>query len=432
MEASSLLRALFAAAVEAVSAERCMPARIVGAKAGGRTVVIAIGKGAAAMAAVAARRIEGPCEGLVVTRYGHAGPPHVLPPSFTLIEAGHPVPDEAGTRAAQLALDLAHGLGEGDHLLMLVSGGGSALLVAPVDGVSLADKQAVTRDLLRSGAAIGEINCVRKHLSKVKGGRLAVAAAPAKVTTLLISDIPGDDPSLVASGPTIADPTTLADARAVLARYGIEPPASVAAALANEANETPGTRAPGLAGAEVAVLATAGDALAAAEELARANGFAVTNLGGELEGEARDLGAEHAVLARRLAGEGGRQVLLSGGETTVTVRARGGRGGRNVEYLLGLALALDGAAGVHAIACDTDGIDGTQDNAGAVAGPDSLARAAMLGLDPRAALNGNDAYSLFAALDDLVVTGPTRTNVNDFRAILIDGGSAHKLAGKGV
>ena len=416
-----LLRALFDDGVRAVSAERCVPPVLEDSDAGGRTVVLAVGKAAAAMAAVVAARTGTPLTGLVVTRHGHSGPPHALPAGFEVIEAGHPLPDEHSLAAARRALALAGELGPGDRLLALISGGGSALLTLPVSGVTLADKQVVTQALLRSGATIGEINSVRKHLSLVKGGRLAVAAAPAQVTTLIISDVPGDDPSFVASGPTVADATTLATAREIVARYRIDVPASVTTALASTANETPAADALGLAGADTQVIAVARDALDAARALAERHGCTVTDLGDHLQAEARHLGAGHAALARRMAADGQKRVILSGGETTVRVTNPRGRGGRNLEYLLGLALALDGAPLIHAIACDTDGIDGTQDNAGAIVAPDTLQRARALGLDPRAMLDDNDAYGFFAALGDLVVTGPTRTNVNDLRAILIEG-----------
>jgi hydroxypyruvate reductase len=418
-----MLRALFDEGVRAVSAERCLPPFLADYEAAGRTLVLAVGKAAAAMAHVAVGGIASPVTGLVVTRRGHAGPPHPLPSSFEVIEAGHPVPDDQSLGAAHRALQLVRQLGAGDRLLMLVSGGGSALLTLPVPGVTLADKQVVTQALLRSGATIGEINSVRKHLSLIKGGRLAVAAAPAQVTTFVISDVPGDDPSFVASGPTVADDTTLAMARDILARYRIEVPSSVTAALASTSNETPPADALGLAGGDVRVIAVARDALAAARRMAESHDYKVTDLGDQLQAEARHLGAGHAALARRMASDGLRRIILSGGETTVRVVNPRGRGGRNLEYLLGLAIELDGAPRVHAIACDTDGIDGTQDNAGAVIAPDTLARARSLGLDARGMLEANDAYGFFHALNDLVVTGPTRTNVNDLRAILIGGAS---------
>lgn len=420
IEPRHFLRALFDEGVAAVSAEKCMPPALDQGHAAGRTVIIAVGKAAAAMASVAASRITGPVSGLVVTPRGHAGAPHMLPDTIELIEAGHPVPDTESLAAATRALALVQGLGAKDRVLALISGGGSALLAMPVPGVSLADKQAVTRSLLRSGATIAEINSVRKHLSLIKGGRLAVAAAPAHVTTLVFSDVPGDDPDLVASGPTIADHGSLAMARALVEHYRIDVPANVMAALHDSENETPSANAAGLADGDVRIIAQASQALAAARQLAEAQGYAVTDLGDRLQAEARHMGADHAELARRLAEDGVARVILSGGETTVHVINPEGRGGRNLEYLLGLALALDGAPRIHAIACDTDGLDGTEDNAGAVITPDTLERARALGLDAQEVLRSNCAYDFFAALGDLVVTGPTRTNVNDLRAILIE------------
>jgi len=405
-----LLRDLFDTAVHAVSAEGCLPAALDGWQCEGRTLVIAVGKAAAAMAAVAAARLPGTVSGLVVAPPGHHGAPHLLPEAFETIEAGHPVPNSGSLAAAERALALARELGPKDRLLALISGGGSALLALPAASIGLVEKAAVTRALLRSGAAIGEMNIVRKHLSRIKGGRLAHAAAPAMVTTLLISDIPGDDPAMIASGPTVGDSTSLADARRILDRYVPDAPSDVRAALADPANETPD-----IAASDVRIVARAADAFTATAQVAAARGLKVVLLGDDLEGEARSLGAEHAALARQ-ADEP--QLILSGGETIVRVVNRAGRGGRNVEYLLGLALALDGAPGIWALACDTDGIDGTEDNAGALLTPDSLARARALGLDPQEMLDTNRAYDFFAALGDLVVTGPTRTNVNDFRAIL--------------
>ena len=386
----------------------------------GRLVVIAVGKAATQMMAVARQRSSGPREGLIVTRHGHASEPPDWP-GIEFIEAGHPYPDEDSVRAADRALEIARGLDRGDHLLVLLSGGGSALLASPAEGLTLADKQATTRLLLRSGATISEINCVRKHLSQIKGGRLAVAAGAAQVTTWIISDVPGDDPSFVSSGPTVPDLTSLQLARDILAKYRVRPPSAVLRALDNPANETPAADSLGLAGGEVRIIARARDALAAANALAVDQGFAVSSLGDQLQAEARHLGASHAALARRLAADGTPRVILSGGETTVTVVNNRGRGGRNMEYALGLAIALDGAPGIWALACDTDGIDGTEQAAGAVISPDTLARARALGLDPARHLAENNAYLYFKALGDLVVTGPTGTNVNDFRAVLIEG-----------
>ncbi len=416
----SLLRAMFDAAVAAAAPSACVP-RHLPAPPEGRTVVVGAGKAAAAMARSVEDHWQGPLSGLVVTRYGHGLPTRRI----EVVEAAHPVPDAAGREAAARMLDLVAGLGPDDLVLCLLSGGGSALLARPAEGVRLEDKQAVTRALLASGATISEINCVRKHLSHIKGGRLAAAAAPARIVTLAISDVPGDDPAVIASGPTVPDPTTFADARAVLARYGIDPPPAVAAHLAAARDETPKPGDPRLAHAELVIVARPADAIDAAAHVARAAGYEPTILGDDLEGEARDLARAHAALALdHAAGRTGaarRTALISGGEATVTLRGSG-RGGPNAEYVLALAITLDGAGGIHAIACDTDGIDGSEDNAGAVVGPDSLARARAAGVDARARLADNDAYGFFEALGDLVMTGPTRTNVNDFRAILIDRG----------
>ena len=418
-----MLRTLFDGAVASVSAARVMP-RILPAPPLGRVAVIAVGKAAAAMAEVALERMPRPAETLVVTRNGHMTDRLAGRGDIEFIEAGHPYPDANSIRAAERALDIAHGLEAQDHLLVLLSGGGSALLAAPAPGITLADKQATTRALLESGATIDEINCVRKHLSRIKGGRLALAAGPAKVTTLIISDVPGDDPSFVSSGPTVPDHTTLAMAREILRKYGIPTPTAVLSALEDPANETPPADSLGLAGVETLVIARARDALCAAAREAAAAGYAVTDLGDQLQAEARHLGASHAALARRLSVDGKPRVIISGGETTVHVQNPQGRGGRNLEYLLGLAIALDGAPGISALACDTDGIDGTEEAAGAIVFEDTLERARELGLDPAEHLRMNNAYLFFAALGDLVVTGPTRTNVNDFRVILINGASS--------
>ncbi|MET3666083.1 glycerate kinase [Caulobacter sp. 1776] len=416
---------LFNAALDAVSARAAMPRHLPTA-ARGRTVLLSIGKAADAMARVALERIGAEVTGLVVTRYGHLEP-GPRPQGLEVIEAGHPVPDNNSQRAAQRALEMAHGLTAHDQLLVLLSGGGSALMSSPAPGVSLADKQAVTRTLLQSGATIGEINCVRKHISRIKGGRLAQAAGPAKVTTLIISDVPGDDPSFVSSGPTTPDATTLEMAREILHRYGVAAPPSVTAALDDPSNETPVSDSLGLAGAETLIIARARDALAAAAKRAEAMGFVVSGLGDQLQAEARHLGASHAALARRLGADGKPRAIISGGETTVTVTNKAGRGGRNLEYLLGLAIALQGAPDICALACDTDGIDGTDDAAGAIVLPDTLVRAKQVGVDPVQYLRANNAYAFFEALGDLVITGPTRTNVNDFRAILV-GGPATRVA----
>jgi hydroxypyruvate reductase len=333
------------------------------------------------------------------------------------------VPDAAGQEAARRIVDMVQGLTADDLVLCLISGGGSALLALPAPGITLEDKRAVAKALLKSGADIGEMNCVRKHLSAVKGGRLAAMAHPARVVSLLVSDVPGDDPSVIASGPTVPDPTSFADARAILAKYGITPPPAVAAFLEAAEDETPKPGDPRLAGAETTIIATPQDALEAAAALARDRGYTPVILGDAIEGESREVAKVHAGIARQVARHGQPApvpaVILSGGETTVTVRGQG-RGGRNVEFLLALAVALDGHPGIRAAAFDTDGIDGTEDNAGAVLRPDTLKRAEAMGLDAKAFLANNDGYSFFKALGDLVVTGPTRTNVNDFRVIVID------------
>jgi len=353
----------------------------------------------------------------VVVPYGHGA----ACDRIKVIEAAHPVPDDAGLAAAERIMAMAAPLGEDDQLLALMSGGGSALLALPAPGLTLAHKQAVSRALLRCGAAIGEMNMVRKHLSAIKGGRLARAAHPARVTTLVISDVPGDDPATVASGPTLPDRTTSRDARETLSRYGLALPPAVTTWLTDPAAETPKPGDPGFEGDSVTIVARAGDALDGAAAAARRVGFSVECLGDAIEGEARAVGAEHAALALSRASDPGRLplVLLSGGETTVTLTGRSGSGGRNTEYLLALGLALDSHPGISAIACDTDGIDGNCHAAGAILRPDSLARARALGLNPARMLRDHDSAPLFGALGDLVTTGPTRTNVNDFRAILI-------------
>ncbi len=420
--AGELLRALFDAALAAADPERALAGRIP-EPVPGRTVLVGAGKAAAAMARAFEVRWPGPLEGIILTRYGHAVPCDRI----EIVEASHPVPDAAGERAAARMLGLAHGLGPDDQLVFLASGGGSALLALPAAGLTLADKQAVTRALLRSGATIAEINSVRKHLSAIKGGRLAAAAAPAQILTLAISDVPGDDPAVIASGPTVADPTTFPDARAVLVKYGISGPAAVMAHLAAAAEETPKPGDPIFARARFELVASPQGSLKAAAAAALRRKITPIVLSDRIEGEARDVALVHAAIARQLrAGEfrvGDRvvyppAVLLSGGETTVSIKGTG-RGGRNLEFLLGLAVALAGAAGISALACDTDGIDGTEENAGATLYPDSIARAAARGIQATAALADNDGHGFFAALGDLVVTGPTLTNVNDFRAILV-------------
>jgi glycerate 2-kinase len=425
-----LLRALFDAALAAAEPARAIAAHLPQPVAG-RTIVVGAGKASAAMACAFETVWPGApgerIEGVVVTRRGHA----VACRSIEIIEAGHPVPDDSGEVAARRILDLARGLGPEDQLVCLLSGGGSALLTLPAPGLALADKQAVTRALLRSGATIGEINTVRKHLSAIKGGRLAAVAAPARVLTLAISDVPGDDPAVIASGPTVPDPTSFADARAVFAKYRIVPPDAVAAHLAAAAEETPKPGDPIFARNRFELIASPQQALAAAAEAALARGLTPIVLSDRIEGEARDVAAVHAAIALQVGAGHFRvgastvappAVLLSGGETTVTVRGTG-RGGRNTEFLLALAAALakapGGAPRIAALACDTDGIDGTQDNAGAIVYPDTIERAAAQGIAIDDKLAQNDSYGFFAALGDLVVTGPTLTNVNDFRAILV-------------
>lgn len=415
----ALLERLFRAAVRAADPAVIVPPRLPTAPRG-RLVVLGAGKAAASMARAVETHWGGPLEGLVVTRYGHGVPCERI----EVVEAAHPTPDAAGQAAAKRILALARGLGPEDLGLCLISGGGSSLLSLPAPGLTLADKQAVNAALLRSGAPISAMNMVRKHLSAIKGGRLAVAAWPAPLLTLIISDVPGDDPAIVASGPTVADPSTFADARKVLERYGVNPPPAVAAFLARAEEETPKPGDPRLAASRVEIIGAARQSLEAAAEAARAAGYEPLVLGDAVEGEARDVARSHAELALAIArGEAAPAApcaIVSGGETTVTLAPGHGRGGRNGEYLLALALALEGAPGVHALAADTDGIDGVEANAGAVIDPGSMRRARALGLDPAAELARNNSYAVFDALDALVVTGPTLTNVNDVRIILVD------------
>jgi glycerate 2-kinase len=397
----------------------------------GRTLVLGAGKagGAMAQAVEALWPADAPLSGLVVTRYQHTPPrPQGLPHRIEVVEAAHPVPDAAGLQAAERILALAHGLTPVDLVLCLISGGGSALLTLPAEGLTLADKQRINRDLLASGANIGEMNCVRKHLSRIKGGRLAAACAPAKVVTLTISDVPGDDPSVIASGPTVPDATSCADAVAILRRYAIEVPPAIMGLLEQGELETPKPGDPIFAGHELHMIATPQQSLEAAAAAAREIGLDAHILSDELEGESREVGKVHAALARAVARRAqpfGRPcVILSGGETTVTVRRQPegtprGRGGRAGEFCLGLAQALQGQAGVWALAADTDGIDGMEDNAGAFVAPDTLQRALAQGMKIDQYLQRNDAYGYFSTLGDLVVTGPTHTNVNDFRAMLV-------------
>jgi hydroxypyruvate reductase len=416
--ARSALTTLFAAAIAAADPRKVLAAHLP-PRPKGRCVVVGCGKSAAVMAAAAEDAWpDVALDGTVVTRYGHAVPTRHI----EVIEASHPVPDASSERGAHRLLERVRSLGVDDLVLALISGGGSALCAAPAPGLSLADKQSINRALLASGATITEMNCVRKHLSAIKGGRLAAAARPARVVTVAISDVPGDDPAVIASGPTVPDPTTFADARAIMARYGIDAPTSVAARLAQTSDETP---KPGeLPNTEFELIATPMMALTRMAETARGLGLTPLVLGDALEGESREMGTVLSGIARSVRAHGrplsSPAVVLSGGETTVTIgKGPAGRGGRNTEFLLGLAVALGGAADIWAIAGDTDGVDGMDDIAGAIVTPDTLARARAKGLDPRAMLAGHDSHSLFDAIGDAIRTGPTLTNVNDVRAILI-------------
>jgi len=416
-----LLRRMFDAAIAAAQPSLCLPPYLP-APPRGRLIVIGAGKASAAMARVVEEHWRGELSGLVVTRYGYAVPCERI----EIVEAAHPVPDAAGLAAARRMLATVGGLTSDDTVLALISGGGSALLPLPIEGLTLADKQAINKSLLQSGATISEMNCVRRHLSGIKGGRLAAACHPAHVVTLLISDVPGDNPMDIASGPTVADPTTCADALSILRRYAIEVPPAAIDALESGRGETIKPGDPRLAGIDTRMITAPGIALAAAAKVARDAGVPAAVLGDSIEGEARDVGKVMAAIALEVARHGqpfvAPCVLLSGGETTVTVRGHG-RGGRNVEFLLSLAVALEGRAGIHAIAGDTDGVDGMEEIAGAYLAPDSLARAWALGIKPREALDDNDGHGFFEALGDSVITGPTLTNVNDFRAILITEGA---------
>jgi len=416
--AAAFLRRLFEAAIAAAQPAHCLPAHLPPAPRG-RLIVVGAGKAAAAMARAVEDHWAGPLSGAVVTRYGYEVPCQHI----EVLTAAHPVPDHAGLAASGRLLELVRDLHADDLVLCLLSGGASALLPLPLPGLTLANEQALSRALLRSGATIGEMNCVRRHLSMIKGGRLAAACHPARVLSLLISDVPGDRPVDIGSGPTVGDPSTCADALAILRRHALAVPLPVQDILQSGRGESIKPGDSRLARAEARLIATPQMALEAAADLARAAGITPYILGDAIEGEARDVGKVMAGIAVQVAERSqpvsSPCVLLSGGETTVNVRGAG-RGGRNVEFLLGLALALDGHARIHALAGDTDGVDGQEEIAGAILAPDSLARARALGVSPRAALDANDAHSLFEALGDSVVTGPTMTNVNDFRAILID------------
>lgn len=414
----SLLRSMFDAAVASAQPSAVVPAHLPEPPKG-RLIVIGAGKASGAMARAVEDNYKGALEGLVITRYGYAVPCERI----EIVEAAHPVPDEAGQLAAQRIEALVTGLSEDDLVLCLISGGGSALMPAPAKGLTLADKQVINTALLKSGASIGEMNCVRRHLSTLKGGRLAALCHPARVLTLLISDVPADHLPDIASGPTVADESTCADALAIVARYRIQLPASARTLLESGAGETVKPGDPRLARAEIRLISSPQIGLEAAAVVARAADYGVCILGDSIEGEAREVGQVMAGITRQVAVHGqplqAPCVLLSGGETTVTVRGNG-KGGRNVEFLLALGLALKGQAGVYAMAGDTDGVDGLEEIAGALLTPDTLARARALGLDPAQSLDNNDGHGFFGALGDAVITGPTLTNINDFRAVLID------------
>ena len=419
--AQALLRRMFDAAVASAQPAHCVPPHLPTPESlgSGRLIVIGAGKASAAMARAVEDAWQGPLSGLVVTRYGYGVPcKHI-----EIVEAAHPVPDAAGEKAAQRLLELVSTVREDDLVLCLISGGGSSLLPLAGPGLTLEDKQNLNRALLKSGATISEMNCVRRHLSAIKGGRLAAACHPARVLTLLISDVPGDNPMDIASGPTVPDPTTCEDALAIVRRYGIDVPPAVLHLLESGEGESvkPGDKR--LARAETRIVAAPQQALEAAAQVARDAGYPAFILGDALEGEASDVGAVHAGIARQVAERdqpvSAPCVLLSGGETTVTVRGEG-RGGRNVEFLLALGIALGGHPRIHALAADTDGVDGQEEIAGAYLAPDTLERAWALGIKPRDALANNDGHGFFEALGDSVITGPTLTNVNDFRAIFID------------
>jgi len=415
---ADLLRGMLDAAIAAAQPALVIPDFLPKVPPVGRLIVIGAGKASAAMAKAVEDHWPGKLEGLVVTRYGYSVPCSRI----EIIEAAHPVPDVAGRAAAQRIAALVAGLTADDVVLCLISGGGSALLAAPLYGISLRDKQAVNRSLLASGATISEMNCLRRHLSSIKGGRLAIACAPARVINLLISDVPGDDPIDIASGPTVPDPTTCADALAIARRYAIDLPSSVLKALESGRGESIKPGDPRLPEIETHIVAAPQASLEAAAEVARAAGVTPLILGDSIEGEARELGRSMAGIALQVLRHGQPMpkpcVLLSGGETTVTVRGSG-NGGRNVEFLLALGIALNGVQGVHAIAADTDGVDGKAEIAGAILRPGTLAKARSLGIVPRNSLDANDGHGFFGAVGDSVITGPTLTNVNDFRAILI-------------
>lgn len=414
----ALFGGLFTAAVAAADPERVIR-DFLPKRPKGRTLVIGAGKASAQMAAAFEQAWDGPLEGLVVTRYGYAAPCERI----EVVEAAHPVPDEAGLVASRRLLESVEGLTSDDLVVALISGGGSALLPSPPNGMSLADEIAVNEALLASGAPISAMNTLRKHLSTIKGGRLALAAHPARVVSLIVSDIPGDNPAFVASGPTVPDRAARDDALAIVRDYGLKLPDAALRHLRSEAAEAPSPDDPAFAGNEVHVIASAARSLEAAAEEARSRGIEAVILSDAIEGEARDVAGMHAAIAREIAARDRPfrkpVLLLSGGETTVTIRGKGGKGGRNSEFLLALALAIEGVEDVHAFAADTDGIDGSEDNAGAFADFTSAARIRAAGIDPKQALGRNDAWTAFDAVGDLFAPGPTGTNVNDLRAILV-------------
>ncbi len=414
----ALFGGLFSAAVAAADPERVIR-DFLPQKPKGRTLLIGAGKASAQMAAAFEKAWDVPLEGLVVTRYGYAAPCERI----EVIEAAHPVPDEAGLVASRRLLESVEGLTSDDLVVALISGGGSALLPSPPNGMSLADEIAVNEALLASGAPISAMNTLRKHLSTIKGGRLALAAHPARVVSLIVSDIPGDNPAFVASGPTVPDRAARDDALAIVRDYGLKLPDAALRHLRSEAAEAPSPDDPAFAGNEVHVIASAARSLEAAAEEARSRGIEAVILSDAIEGEARDVAGMHAAIAREIAARDRPfrkpVLLMSGGETTVTIRGKGGKGGRNSEFLLALALAIEGVEGVHAFAADTDGIDGSEDNAGAFADFTSAARIRAAGIDPKQALGRNDAWTAFDAVGDLFAPGPTGTNVNDLRAILV-------------
>jgi glycerate 2-kinase len=418
MTPRALFTSLFSAAVAAADPERTIR-NFLPDKPGGRTIVIGAGKGSAQMARAFEKAWDGPLEGVVVTRYGYA----TACERIEILEAAHPVPDAAGLEASRRLFEAVEGLTQDDLVVALISGGGSALLPAPPEGMNLEDEIAVNEALLASGAPISAMNTVRKHLSRIKGGRLALAAHPARVVSLIVSDIPGDNPAFVASGPTVPDPATRQDAAAIVEAYGMKLPEAALRHLSSPASEAPDPADPRFAGNDIYIVASAAVSLEAAAEEARRQGIEAVILSDAMEGEAREVASVHAAIAREIATRDRPfrkpALLLSGGETTVTIREKGGKGGRNTEFLLAFALAIDGIEGIHAFAADTDGIDGSEDNAGAFADTTSAARLRAAGLDPRALLSRYDAWSAFHAIGDLFVPGPTGTNVNDLRVVLV-------------